>query len=65
MADANTDRGTPRNSITMNAITPEMNTSVPADARKSSRYVSGYGAIAAATGGERRISGTGLPSDHE
>src|SRR5687768_1325343 len=37
-------------------------TSVPAVARKSSRYVNAYGPVFAATGGSRCTRGVGLPS---
>ena len=63
-ADGNADPGTLRSSSATNANTTAMHTSVPAGARKSSRYPSGYGVTAAATGDARRMSGAGLTSDH-
>src|SRR5689334_20432274 len=52
----------PAATIGINARNVAISTSVPAAARKSRRYVSGYGVVWATTGASRCTSATGLPS---
>src|SRR5215213_3788105 len=59
---ASADGETPKSSIGTKARSAATKTSVPAAARKSSRYVSGYALETATTGDSRCTSGDTLPA---